>query len=183
MPTSSPAAAPERPTTAGGWLIWLWAVGGVLLILSQAVVRLGGRAVEIFDGSLTGGQWAVVAVWTVFMLYSEAWRGFHKQFSPRVVVRGLGIATRPRLPLVLFAPIVAMGLFHGTPKRVWTSRILLTGIVVLVLLVRMLPHPWRAIVDMGVVAGLVAGSASLVWFAASALAGRPPVVSAEFPEA
>ena len=172
----------ERPLTPARWAVWAWGVGGVVLTLLQAVARLTPKALEVFDGSLTAGHWVAVAAWTAFMLYTEAWRGFHKQFSPRVVVRSLGIARDPQPWLVLLAPVVAMGLVHATRKRLLVSRLLLVGIVTLILIIRLLPSPWRAIVDVGVVLGLAAGTLSIAWFAARTLAGYPPRTPADFPE-
>ncbi|HHO51224.1 MAG TPA: hypothetical protein ENK18_10210 [Deltaproteobacteria bacterium] len=172
----------QRPNDTAGWLIWAWGVGGVLLLLSQAIWRLSPQAAGIFDGTLTPTQWGIAALWTMFMLYSEAWRGFHKQFSPRVVARALGIASDRRPWLVIFAPIASMGLIHATRRRHIVSRSLLAGIILLILLVRALPHPWRGIVDLGVVLGLAVGMLSLLGFAVAAVAGAPPTVPAEFPE-
>jgi hypothetical protein len=167
--------------TPAQWAVWAWGVGGVVLILLQAILRLAPRALEVFDGTLTAGHWLAVIVWTAFMIYSEAWRGFHKQFSPRVVVRSLGVARDPVPWRVVLAPIVAMGLVYGTRKRLIVSRALLVGIVALIVGVRLLPHPWRAIVDVGVVIGLLLGTLSIVWFAVRAVRGRPPEVAADFP--
>lgn len=163
------------------WAIVAWGIGGVVLLLGQAVLRLSPHALSILDGSLTPVQWAIAAGWIAFMLYSEAWRGFHKQFSPRVVVRSLGLAKDPGPWLVLFAPVVAMGLFYGTRKRLIVSRSLLVGIVLLIISVRFLQAPWRGIIDAGVVLGLLFGTLSLLYFAARAVAGNPPDVPAEFP--
>lgn len=171
----------RTPNDPIGWLIWAWGVGGVVLLLAQAIWRLSPQATSVFDGTLTPLQWGLTALWVVFMLYSEAWRGFHKQFSPRVVVRALGLAHRRQPLLVIFAPVVTMGLFYATRKRRIVSRSLLVGIVVLILLVRLLPHPWRGIVDLGVVLGLAGGLLSLLGFAVAAAVGRPPAVAAEFP--
>lgn len=171
----------QRPADPTGWVIWAWGVLGVLGILAQAVVRLTPRALGVFEHPLTPLQWALCAVWIVFMLYTEAWRGFHKQFSPRVVVRSLRVAEDRTPWLVLLAPLVAMGLLHGTRKRLIVSRTLLLGIVILVLVVRLLPEPWRAIVDAGVVLGLAAGALSIVWFAVRAGLGTVPPNPADFP--
>lgn len=168
--------------TPARWAIWAWGVGGVILTLIQAIVRLSPRALEVFDGTLTPFHWVCVVLWTAFMLYTEAWRGFHKQFSPRVVVRALRIARDPQPWLVVLAPVVAMGLIHGTRKRLIVSRTLLVGIVALILIIRMLPDPWRAIIDVGVVLGLAAGMASIGWFVIRTIVGEPPDIPADFPE-
>jgi len=53
-----------------------------------------------------------------------------------------------------------------------------------VMAVRLLPQPWRGIVDCGVVAGLVTGIASVLWFWARALFTRQaPAIPLDLPSA
>ena len=171
----------RTPDTLLQWVVFVWGVCGVLLILAQAIVRLSSHALGLLAADLSTTHLAITATWTLFMLYSEGWKGFHKQFSPRVVVRALGLSRSASWRLRLFAPIVAMGLVHGTPRRLRISRTLFAGIVGLVLCVRQLPAPWRGIVDVGVVLGLIAGAISLLSFFAQTIGGRPPPVDPEFP--
>lgn len=173
----------RMPRTSTEWAIFAWGVGGVIAILLQAVTRLTPRALTVFDGGLTVGHWVVVIGWVGFMLYAESYRGFHLQFNPRVIVRAAGVAQDPNPWRVAFAPLVAMGLLYGTRRRLLVSRLLVLGIIGLVLTVRVLPEPWRAIVDLGVVAGLGVGMLSLVGIAVRAVQGQPPAVSPEFPAA
>lgn len=174
-------APPALPGAALGWLVFGWGVAGVALILLSPIVRLGAVALDAVRSGLTPLQWAVATVWCLFMVYAEGWRGFHKQFSPRVVVRGLALAaSRPLVPSIL-APFTCMGLLHATKKRRIVAWSLLTGIVVLILLVRQLPAPWRGIVDLGVVLGLSTGLASIGWFTIRALTGSPPSVPSDMP--
>ncbi len=170
------------PRTTTQWGIWVWAIGGVVLILLQAVGRLTPRALSIFDGELSALQWLLTIGWVGFMAYGESYRGFHLNFNPRVVVRAAGIADRPTPLRIGLAPLVAMGLIDATPRRLLVSRLLVGGIVVLVLLVRLLPDPWRGMVDLGVVVGLLLGVVSLVGMAVQAASGSPPQVAAEFPD-
>lgn len=172
----------RMPNTTTGWAIWTWGIGGVLLILAQAVARLTPRALSLFDMELAAWQVVLAFGWVVFMAYAESYRGFHLQFNPRVVVRSAGVANDPDPLRVAMAPLIAMGLFYGTARRLLVSRLLVAGIVVLVITIRWLPEPWRALVDLGVVAGLGLGMLSLVGIAVQAVLGQPPHVSAEFPE-
>jgi hypothetical protein len=181
--SQAPAASTPPPTTALGWLTFAWGVGGVALILLNPIVRLGALPIETVAHGLTPVQWAIAVVWVLFMLYSEAYRGFHKQFAPRVAVRALAVAAEPRPHLVLLAPFVCMGLLHATRKRKIVAWSLLSGIVVLVVLVRQLPAPWRGIIDMGVVLGLASGLGSVLWFGARSFAGHPPPVATDWPDA
>lgn len=178
---ATPAVA--TPATPAGWLIFSWGVGGVALILLNPIVRLSALPIETLANGLTPAQWALAVGWTAFMLYSEAYRGFHKQFAPRVAVRAMALAAAPRPWLVLFAPFMCMGLIHANRKRLIVSRSLLVGIVVLVVLVRQVPNPWRGIIDLGVVLGLASGLGSVLWFAGRAMAGSPPNVPADLPDA
>ena len=175
------APAPS-PASAAAWLIWAWGIAGVALFLLNPILRLGTVAVEAVSAGLTPVQWGVAAVWVVFMLYSEAYRGFHKQFAPRVAVRALALAHAPRPHLVLLAPFVCMGLLHATQRRRTIAWTLLSVIVVLVIAVKQLPSPWRGIVDLGVVAGLVSGLGSVLYFAARTALGSPPPVASDWPE-
>lgn len=172
----------RMPRTTTEWAIWTWAVGGVVLILLQAVWRLTPRALSIFDGELTTLQALLTIGWVGFMAYAESYRGFHQQFNPRVVVRAAGIAAHPHPVRTALAPLVAMGLLYGTPRRLLVSRLLVAGIVVLVLLVRLLPDPWRGMVDLGVVVGLLLGTVSLGGMAIRSALGELPDVAPEFPD-
>jgi hypothetical protein len=169
------------PRTALAWLIWAWGIGGVCLFLLNPIIRLGSVAVEALVGGLTTTQASVAVVWVVFMLYSEGYRGFHKQFAPRVAVRALALARDPRPALVLVAPFMCMGLLHASPKRLKVAWSLLLMISVMVVAVRQLPAPWRGIVDLGVVLGLASGLMSILWFAGRSVMGDPPRVSADLP--
>jgi len=164
-----------------GRLAAAWAIGGVVLLLSSAVWRLAPLALEALSEPLTWVHWAFLVPWVFFMAYSEGYRGFQKGFSPRVVVRAWSLLRRPRAHHVLLAPAIAMGWMYATRKRLIVSWSLTVGIVGLVLLVRLLPQPWRGLVDGGVVLGLGWGLAAIAVYAAAALAGRPPDVPADLP--
>ena len=151
------------------------------LTLLNPIVRLSQPVVEVFSQGLTPLQVALAALWTAFMLYTEGWRGFHLQFSPRVVRRAWALADDPGLVRVLLAPAMCMGLIHANRKRLTVSWSLVTMIVVLVVAVRQMPQPWRAIVDVGVVLGLTAGLASVLFFWVGAIRGRVPDVPADLP--
>jgi len=162
------------------WLVATWGVGGTLAILGWAVWRLAHRSYGLVDAELGLHHGIFAALWLGFMLYTEAWRGFHKQFSPRVVRRAVEM---PRQwPLMIAAPAVCMGLFHATPKRLLVSRGLVVAIVIMVILIRQVPSPWRELVDLGVTAGLAAGTLSVSWFAWRAARGHLPEIEADYPQ-
>jgi hypothetical protein len=75
-----------------------------------------------------------------------------------------------------------MGLFHATRKRLVVSWSVLSGVVVLVVAVRMLEQPWRGIVDAGVVVGLAWGLLALACNTVRAVRGLPVPGSADLPD-
>jgi hypothetical protein len=159
-----------------------WGVGGVALLLMQAVFRLTPVALEPLRlGGLGGWEIATYAAWVVMSLYSEGYRGFQKSFVPRVVARAFFLARTPRPIFVLLAPLFYMGLFHARPRRLlisWTIVLLITAAIALV---RTLPYPWRGIIDGGVVVGLGYGLVSLLFTFTRALAGNVPAVELDLP--
>ncbi len=171
-----------QPRSAAGLAITLWSVGGVLALLVQAIVRLLPRALEpIQDGSLgLAGALAYFAA-IVAMAYAEGYRGFQKQFSPRVVARALALAEDPKPLLILLGPIYAMGLIHATRRRLIGAWVLLLGIIGLIMLVSLLDQPWRGAVDAGVVVGLSWGVLATLAILIRAYSGTPPDVDPDLP--
>ncbi len=159
-----------------------WALLGVALLLTQALLRLTPVALEpISTGVLSPLQIAIYALWVAICGYSEGYRAFHRAWSPRVVARAWSIAGRPRPLLVVLAPIVAMGLFHATRRRLVISWSATSAIVAAILLLRYVPQPYRGIVDGGVVVGLALGLLSLVVHFARSVRGNPPEVPSDMP--
>ncbi|MGK4003485.1 hypothetical protein WMF31_12720 [Sorangium sp. So ce1036] len=160
----------------------LWGVLGVALVLVEAVYRLAATAARsLTTHTLTTGQLTLLAVWTVVIAYVEGYRGFQQRFSPRVVARALYLAEHRRPLHVALGPLFCMALFHTTRRRLIATWALTLGIVALILLVRQMPPPYRAIVDAGVALALAWGTISILVFLAQALAGRPPGVAPEVP--
>jgi glucose uptake protein GlcU len=143
---------------------FIWGVGGILALLTFAIVRLGAVALELDPSSLPAWQLLVLAAWFAYMVWAEGYKGFHKAFAPRVVVRANYLANHPKPVHVLLAPLYCMGYVHATARRRITSMALTSMIICFVLLVRLLPQPWRSIVDVGVVAGLMFGVGSIVYY-------------------
>ncbi|AUX24338.1 hypothetical protein SOCEGT47_048750 [Sorangium cellulosum] len=161
----------------------LWGVLGVALVLVEAVYRLAATAARsLTTHTLTTGQLTLLAVWTVVIAYVEGYRGFQQRFSPRVVARALYLAEHRRPLHVALGPLFCMALVHTTRRRLIATWALTLGIVALILLVRQMPPPYRAIVDAGVALALAWGTISILVFLAQALAGRPPGVSPEVPD-
>jgi hypothetical protein len=143
---------------------FVWGVGGILLLLTFAIVRLSGVALELENFELSIWHWFGMAAWFAYMVWAEGYKGFHRAFAPRVVVRASYLAANPRPLHVLLAPLFCMGYIHATPRRRLMSIALSGMIVSFVLAVRMLPQPWRGIIDVGVVAGLAVGVGSIIYY-------------------
>lgn len=159
----------------------IWGFGGVFTLLGFAIYRLGARALEIAGVSLSPAQWIFLVVFALFMLVAEGYRGFQKKFSPRTAARVRYLYDHPRPSHVALAPFFCMGYFHATRRTRIASISLTVGIVLLVLLVRLLPNPWRGIVDFGVVLGLSYGLVSFIAFTILAFSQRGLRHSPEVP--
>ncbi len=159
-----------------------WGITGVVGLLAFAVARLAPVAAEALAGPLDPVHWVAVAASLAFFGYTEGYRAFQRQFSPRVVARAFALLHRGTPLSVLLAPLFCMGFFGATRKRMIVSWSLTGGIVLLIAAVRALPQPWRGIVDLGVVFALVWGAVAILAFAARAALGEGPRVPADLPE-
>ena len=170
-------------TIENNTLISLWAILGVGGILLQAIIKLYPLAVQpIVQQDLSIIQWLFFGLWSIFMVYTEGYRGFQKAFSPRVVRRAWTLHRKsPRLHIIV-APLYSMGYFYASRKRKLVSWILTAGIVGVVLIVKVLPYPYRNIVDAGVVLGLSYGLVTLLVISVQAFLGSLPDVNPDLPE-
>ncbi len=132
----------------------IWGIGGFILLLMYAVIRLFPKSIEAFDFSFAWYHWLAFALNIGFMAYSEGYKGFQASYSPRVAARAKYLCAHAKPYQLLLAPLFCMGFFDA-PKRRRISAILLTiMIVILVIIFQRLPQPWRGILDAGVVVGL-----------------------------
>lgn len=162
---------------------FFWGVGGVIALLAFAMYRLSPYALELGTVVLTPLHWLALVANLLFMAYSEGYKGFYRQFSPRVVRRASYLGPQSRAHELLLAPLFCMGFFHATRARMIASYGLTFMIIGFVLAVRFLPQPWRGIVDAGVLLGLAMGIASLLYFLARELrGGGDNEVSPGFPD-
>lgn len=102
-------------------------------------------------------------------MYTEGYKAFQLKFSPLVVERSFSLSKNPSFFSVLFAGPYSMGLFGASRKRMILSWSLTFGVFSLVKLVKLLPYPYRSIVDAGVVAGLSYGTLSICALTVKAL--------------
>ena len=108
----------------------------------------------------------------------EGYKGFQTKFSPLVVKRSFTLVPGKNGTSwyhYFLAPLYCMGLIHATKKRQIISWSVTTGVALIVAGVKMLPYPYRNIVDAGVVTGLTWGSISIaILYLKSWFTGKPP---------
>jgi len=181
-PTDSLPETEAIPVTTRP-LLFLWASGGVVLLIAQALYRLSGIAYEaLSSGAMSDMQWAICGVWTLSNCYMEGYKGFHKKFVPRVVARAHYLAHNPFQPATLIAPLFSMAFFHSDRRGKIGAWVVTVAVMLAIFVVRGLPQPWRGIVDAGVVAGLGIGTASLLYAMARRMSGARPEGDPQLPE-
>ena len=157
----------------------VWGIAGVVLLLGSAVARLTPFAIDAVRIGLTPGQWMAFVASVAFFAYTNGYRVFQRQWSPRIVARAQALAADPTPARVALAPLFCMAYFGATPKRRAIAWGVTLGVIGLVVLVRRLAQPWRGIVDAGVVVGLGWAVVAIAWFAVRALQGHAPPASPE----
>lgn len=161
----------------------LWGIGGVIAVLGYAIFRLWPVAVEALSGVLGPLEWSGLAGSVGGLWYYEGVRAFQRAFSPRVIARAATLSAPAPMLRKLLAPAFCMGLIDATKKRMIVSWVTVSGVALLVIGVRMLPQPWRGIVDAGVIVALAWGSLAMFTFAVRAAQGRAMPVPADLPPA
>ena len=143
--------------TAIGAIASCWGIIGFYSLVIFAMVRLSAHTVEAFDQPFTLVQWFVLLVSLVFMAYSEGYKGFQKSYSPRFAARVHYLSSQANGLQLVLAPLFCMGFFNAPKRRIISSVLLSSMIVTFVLLFKLVPQPWRGILDAGVVLGLIWG--------------------------
>ncbi|MEL7296339.1 MAG: hypothetical protein AAGJ86_01690 [Pseudomonadota bacterium] len=143
----------SRASALGKFAV-IWGLGGFLAMLAWAIARLIPIATDSASVSWTVWQHATFYINVFFMAWVEGYRGFQLKFSPRFAARAAGIAGHATPAQALLAPLLFMSFFHAPPRRILGAILLTLGIIVIVIVYRQLPQPWRGILDAGVVVGL-----------------------------
>lgn len=164
-----------------GYFAAIWGLSGICLLIGSAILRLGAIGLETFDYSLTSLHWAALAVCVIFMGFAEGYRGFQQAWSPRVAARILFLSQNVTPVRLVFAPLFCMGFFDIVKRRMIVTYCLTFGILLMVLLVHQLEQPWRGIVDLGVITGLIWGLVSLFIFTVQAFSSENFRYSPEIP--
>ncbi|MDF7805877.1 hypothetical protein P4E94_00410 [Pontiellaceae bacterium B12219] len=161
----------------------IWGVFGLSMILIRGFFSVLPPVIDLQHETLTGIHWVGLVISLVFMGYAEGYKGFQLKFSPRVAARALYLRANPTPLRIIFAPLFCMGFFHATRKRKIIAYAVTTMVVLLIVGVRELQHPWRGIVDVGVLFGLGWGLISVWVYCFKAFFGKEAyTVSPETPE-
>jgi len=167
-------------------LVQVWGVAGVIAYLSFGVFKVVPIVLDGLGAIQEMWQWGLLAVCLLFFAYVEGYKGFQLGFSPRVVSRAWVVSEEnEELPSwhKILAPAFCIGYFHGTQKRVISSWAVTTVIFAVVIGVKQLENPYRAIIDAGVIVGLVWGILSMVVIFLTALKDeKPPEFDPALPE-
>lgn len=151
----------------------LWGVLQVVAIICNAIKRLAPIAIQpLMRNDLSPFQWGLFCSWTLYMVYAEGYKAFQLKFSPMVVARSFNLVNNASAINLLFAGPFSMGLFAAEKKRMIIGWSVTIGVFALVKLVKLLPYPYRSIVDAGVVAGLSYGTLSICYNTILALLGH-----------
>lgn len=164
-----------------GYMAALWGITGIGLLLGSAIYRLSSIGWQTFNYELLWYHWLALALCVLFMGFAEGYRGFQKAWSPRVAARALYLSQNVSPVRFVLAPLFCMGFFSIVRKRMIVTYCLTLGILMLVLLVHQFEQPWRGIIDLGVVTGLVWGLTSLLVFTYQAFSKESFAYSAEMP--
>ena len=149
-----------QPSSIKGVLAVSWAIIGLLSLLSFACWRLSAYTIESFSMPLSWVHWLVFVVWTIFMAHGEGYKGFQKKFSPRFAVRCKYLLHNTTFLQLLLAPLFCMAYFHAPKNRVIATYALTIMIIIFIFSFRLIPQPWKGLLDFGVVLGLFWGIVS-----------------------
>ncbi|CAE8672220.1 unnamed protein product [Polarella glacialis] len=167
-------------------LVQGWGVFGVCAYLGYGVQKVVPIVLDGLGSIDSWWQWGLLAANLLFFAYVEGYKGFQLGFSPRVVARSWAVSEETEQAPVwhkLLAPAFCIGYFHGTKKRVITSWAVTTGIFLVVIGVKQLANPYRAIIDAGVIVGLIWGIVSIIVLYVQSLQNdRPPKFDPALPE-
>lgn len=158
----------------------IWGVGGITLLIIDAIYRLSLYAAEAFIVPFGIIEWSVLVIWCIFMFIAEGYRGFQKNFSPRVVARAQYIAKNGSILEIILAPFFCIGFFGAPMRRIIAMFALTVGIIALIVIIHFTAvQPWRGILDSGVVLGLSYGLVSMGVYTAKALRSKDYVFNPE----
>jgi hypothetical protein len=139
-----------------------WTLLGVAALFATSIVRLGSRGIATIQRGLEWGEWSGLIFLTVAFVYGEGFRALDRRWVPRLLERALLLRDDPRLSVRLLAPLYGLalvGVGRGDLIRGW---LVVAAILGAVLTVRVLPDPWRGIIDFAVAAALSWGLVAIL---------------------
>lgn len=154
------SAAAEPSGTAEHERRWLdvvapaWAVIGVSALFATATYRLGERGVAVIRDGLGGWEWMALAGLTLVFVYGEGFLALDRKWVPGLMRRARELKDERSVVLRLLAPLYGLSLIGAPPAKLLPSWLGTLAIVGAVLVIRVLPEPWRGIVDFAVAAAL-----------------------------
>ena len=155
------------------WLAPSWAIVGFSGLMLWAIYRLALITVDALQMPMSVLAWALLIINTLFMAWSEGYRGFQQAYSPRFARRVVLLRTTESFPNMLLAPLFAMGFYGADPKRMRITYLIALLLVVVIIVFHQIPQPWRGVLDAGVVVGLSWGTLATWWHCYLALTGKP----------
>jgi len=159
----------------------MWGVGGFLLLLVYAIVRLFPKSMAAFDFSLSWYHWLALVLNIGFMAYSEGYKGFQLSYSPRVAARARYLCKHASPIQGALAPLFCMGYFDAPKRRRIAAFVLTIMIIFLVIIFQRFLQPWCGILDGGVVVVLAWGMVATLICVIKALASQDFIHDPEVP--
>jgi len=147
----------------------IWGIFGWVALIGYAVYKLSIPIREMKLAEFEWYHWAVMVLLTVSLFYFKGYRAFQGTIAPRIAVRARYLRSHPRLLWLLLAPLFCMGFFHIAKRKQVTTVLMTTAMVILIILVRQLPSPWRGIVDVSIFVSLGWGTLCIVWYGVKGL--------------
>ena len=154
----------DRTSSLKGFIAVVWAITGLFILLSFASWRLSAYTLESFSMPLNWLHWVVFAAWTIFRAHGEGYKGFQLKFSPRFAARCKYLLSNASWLQTILAPLFCMAYFHAPKKRVLATFALTIMIIAFIFMFRLIPQPWKGLLDFGVVLGLAWGMVSTSYF-------------------
>jgi len=154
----------NKHTTTSGVIAVIWAIFGLLALLGFACWRLSAYTIDSFSMPLNWMHWVVFVAWTIFMAHGEGYKGFQKKFSPRFAARCKYLSHSTTTLQLILAPLFCMAYFHAPKKRVIATFALTIMIIIFIFAFRLIPQPWKGLLDFGVVFGLAWGAVSTLYY-------------------
>ena len=95
----------------------IWGFLGFIFLLIFALIRLSDIAIDSFKYDYNFYHWIAVIINSLFMAYSEGYKGFQKSFSPRLAARLKYLYQKGNPIELILAPLFCMSFFNAPKKN------------------------------------------------------------------